>query len=421
MTTRQLGEEGFRWFVGIVADLKDPAQLGRVRIRVLGMHDDTANVSDEDLPWAQVMVPATSASLGGVGLSPVGIAPDSYVIGFFLDGNDAQFPMVLGTFHKMPNMDPNLSDVNVLARGTNKIVKKLTGPEPESPYRAQYPKNQVFESKTGHVIEIDDTDGDERIHVYHRKGTYVEIDRDGRIVIKSVDSSIDVTDKKKTIYAKDVISIESEKSVEIKAKDNIVLKAKNVKISGGNSSINMANGVFGVDSGNVRVKGDYVNVSAPSATVAGASISSGRVNAKGLTSPTLTSDVISSKTTGGLSQSVADLTKTIKSVSLSGGTVGSLTSELNKVFGDMKGDLVPNVPDIQDAVKTQVSSVVKGISGIRQKMDSALGLLDGGFDSVLKQMNEAADELKLPKIDLPDVGELLGDVIPTLPINNSDE
>ena len=47
--------------------------------------------------------------------------------------------------------------------------------EPVSGYNAKYPYNHVYESESGHIIEIDDTPGAERIHVWHRSGTYIEI------------------------------------------------------------------------------------------------------------------------------------------------------------------------------------------------------------------------------------------------------
>jgi hypothetical protein len=58
--------------------------------------------------------------------------------------------------------------------------------EPETPYDARYPYNHVYESESGHVIEIDDTPGVERLHRYHRSGTFEEIHPDGIKVDKTV-------------------------------------------------------------------------------------------------------------------------------------------------------------------------------------------------------------------------------------------
>ena len=47
--------------------------------------------------------------------------------------------------------------------------------EPVPGYNAQYPYNHVYESESGHILEVDDTPNAERIHIYHRSGTYIEI------------------------------------------------------------------------------------------------------------------------------------------------------------------------------------------------------------------------------------------------------
>ena len=46
--------------------------------------------------------------------------------------------------------------------------------QPPSPYSAVYPFNHVYESESGHLIEIDDTPSKERLHWYHRSGTFTE-------------------------------------------------------------------------------------------------------------------------------------------------------------------------------------------------------------------------------------------------------
>ena len=67
--------------------------------------------------------------------------------------------------------------------------------EPESAYRAEYPYNKVTQTESGHVIEMDDTPGSERIHVYHKAGTYVEIDSNGSMVRRIRGSSYEIIDR----------------------------------------------------------------------------------------------------------------------------------------------------------------------------------------------------------------------------------
>ena len=46
-----------------------------------------------------------------------------------------------------------------------------------------YPFNHVYESESGHVIEIDDTPDYERINVFHKSGSRIEINNKGEIHI----------------------------------------------------------------------------------------------------------------------------------------------------------------------------------------------------------------------------------------------
>ena len=62
----------------------------------------------------------------------------------------------------------------------------------ETRYSAVYPKNHVFESESGHIKEYDDTVGAERIHEYHKAGTFYEIDADGNKVTRIVGSKYEI-------------------------------------------------------------------------------------------------------------------------------------------------------------------------------------------------------------------------------------
>lgn len=212
MTTKALGAEGFRWFVGVVEDRDDPEKLGRLRVRVHHYHDDKSLIPTEDLPWAFVMLPVISSSLQQVGISPTGIQVGSTVVGFFADGNEGQIPVILGS---MPGIPDTGHDVNSLARGTQNLAKSQLGPEPASAYAAKYPFNKTVTTERGHAFEVDDTPGKERIHMYHRTGTYMEIDEKGRRVNK--------------IVADDYEIIAGNQEVFIKGNVNIVVKG-NVKM-----------------------------------------------------------------------------------------------------------------------------------------------------------------------------------------------
>ena len=69
----------------------------------------------------------------------------------------------------------------------------LTWNEPVSKFSAMYPKNHVLETAGGHVLEFDDTEGSERIHIFHKTGSFIEIHPDGRIVMRSNGSMNQIT------------------------------------------------------------------------------------------------------------------------------------------------------------------------------------------------------------------------------------
>ena len=247
-----MGKNGFQWFVGVVEDRQDPQTLGRLRVRCLGYHtEDLEKLKTSDLPWAHVMNPITSATVSGLGQSPLGAVEGTWVVGFFQDGSDAQQPIIIGTLPGVPSELPdtgakkgfmdavngaypkykNETDVNRLSVndedlphssltirkadldlsvGTAQIDGIFNGvapieqdldeggsvsprsgvvvggewSEPETPYAAKYPHNHVYESEGGHLREMDDTPGAERIHERHASGSGYEIGPDGTKVTR---------------------------------------------------------------------------------------------------------------------------------------------------------------------------------------------------------------------------------------------
>jgi hypothetical protein len=213
MTTRDIGDEGFRWFFGFVEDIIDPDELGQVKVRIPNIHGD---MPKEDLPWATVVTPVTSASSLEVGVSPLGLKVGSMVFGFFADGREYNIPVILGSINKINDGDKSRHDVSRLARGTNSIVKKPLGPEPESAYKAKYPFNKTYTTESGHAIEIDDTPGQERIHLYHKTGTYVEINKDGRMVTRVEGDDYEINVKNKELFVSGNMKVTVNGNVDIR-------------------------------------------------------------------------------------------------------------------------------------------------------------------------------------------------------------
>jgi len=237
----------FVWFVGVVEDRNDPVQMGRVRVRAFGWHtEDKGQIPTDALPWAVIVNNIQSASVSGIGHSPTGLVEGSWVVGFFMDGERAQEPIVLGSLNGVPvDMsntglgfnDPygeyprwtKIPDTNPAAReslaslaiarqhkNANRYVNgnersiptakpprlddNVVGPKVDNYYQSnpwtelpaandsipEYPHNHVYETENGHLQEFDDTEGKERYHRYHPSGTYEEIIADGTRTIKVI-------------------------------------------------------------------------------------------------------------------------------------------------------------------------------------------------------------------------------------------
>ena len=92
---------------------------------------------------------------------------------------------------------PYLSEVqdgaSAETRGTFDEPHPKSHAEDADPYTtATYPLNHVYESEAGHIFEIDDTAGGERLHREHSSGTFEEIHPDGTKVVKVVGDNYEV-------------------------------------------------------------------------------------------------------------------------------------------------------------------------------------------------------------------------------------
>ena len=130
--THFLGRDGFIWWIGQIVDQTQWAgNLGgsptkttedqkgfsfRYKVRIMGYHTASpSDLPDEQLPWASVMLPVTAGVSGG-GVSTPNLRQGDFVQGYFLDGEDAQQPVIMGVigYNQYTAVMKNIPDTGFL-------------------------------------------------------------------------------------------------------------------------------------------------------------------------------------------------------------------------------------------------------------------------------------------------------------------
>lgn len=149
------------FYRGTVEDNNDPSKYGRVRVRVHGIHDDTsANVSTSNLPWAEVSGGTDFGLVNGVGVSS--ILRINTMVWVFFTNNDYNFPVVFAVVK-------GSTDINNISA-------------------TSYTNIATIKTASGHIIELNDTSGSEKIEIKHTSGSNIVFNPDGSITINSVNN-----------------------------------------------------------------------------------------------------------------------------------------------------------------------------------------------------------------------------------------
>ena len=176
----------FDWFIGVVEDTNDPKKLNRVKVRCFGYHtDDLSEVKVEDLPFATVMMPNTSPSVEGIGQNHQ-LLSGSWVVGFFRDGPSAQDPIILGS---IMSFTEEKIDTSLGFQGTYGNKEGISDVPTEVD---DLNANQVTKTVGGHLIELDNTTGEERIKVKHKSGTTLLIDKNGGVHVNAINDIVTI-------------------------------------------------------------------------------------------------------------------------------------------------------------------------------------------------------------------------------------
>jgi hypothetical protein len=198
-----INANNFTPFFGVIEDVEDPLRNGRYRVRVYGYNSDNRGLlPTENLKWF-ITINNNSAASSGIGDSPTGYIVGSFVFGYYID-KDKQEGIIVGAVNGMPGGVNDVSPIatgeggaylNALKAGVASGVVDARGEswsEPVTKYATKYPKNRVYQSQSGHVVEFDDTPGAERIMIHHKSGSFDEFHPNGTRVSKSVAESFEI-------------------------------------------------------------------------------------------------------------------------------------------------------------------------------------------------------------------------------------
>ncbi len=110
------GEDQFVWWMGMVESRKDPLALGRLQVRIFGVHTPVlSDIPSDQLPWAHPTFAVNDKGFSTPKESEV-------VFGFFADGPNKQIPIVLGVIPGfstvMSNLGVGFGDLRSLAEIT---------------------------------------------------------------------------------------------------------------------------------------------------------------------------------------------------------------------------------------------------------------------------------------------------------------
>ncbi len=194
--------------VGVVTNIKDPEDLGRVKVKFPWLSDQ------DESHWARIVTLMAGNQRGMYFLPEV----DDEVIVAFEQG-DVEFPYILGS----------------LWNGKDK--------PPESHEDGKNNKRTI-KSRSGHIIRLDDTEKSEKIEIIGKSGktsitfntkdddNSITITADADITIKSKNGKLILNGKKGVeIYSGAELKVEAGENMDLKAGPQLNIKGEMVNIN----------------------------------------------------------------------------------------------------------------------------------------------------------------------------------------------
>ena len=191
--------------IAVVTNTKDPDDLGRVKVKLPWMSDEAES------DWARVMSPMAGNQRGFYCLPEV---DDEVLVAFEHGAPEAIY--VLGALWNGKDKPPESN-----ADGKNNV--------------------RTLKSRSGHVIRLTDTDGEEQIEIVDKsaknsivistKDNTIDIKADADISITSANGKLKLSGKGVEIKSQAEITIEAQQDMDLKGGTQLNIKGQMVNIN----------------------------------------------------------------------------------------------------------------------------------------------------------------------------------------------
>ncbi len=206
----------------IVVDNNDPEGMGRVKVTFSWM-------SQGESPWMRIAVPYGGSNKGMQFIPEI---DEEVMVGF--EGNNAEKPFVMGAlFHGNAKPDDWATETNDI---------------------------KAIRSRSGHTVELNDTDGEETIKIYDNEGSIITFNTSEKSLSIVSSETIDISAKNINISAEENIVIGAEGNIDIAAEGDLIPQAQgNVAIqSTGDTTVSSSGAITMEATTDATLKGQNV-------------------------------------------------------------------------------------------------------------------------------------------------------------------
>lgn len=189
--------------IATVMDNNDPDGLGRVKVQFPWQKPE-----GQTTPWLRVMTPYAGSDKGFHFVSEIA---EEVVVNF--EGGNIERPFVVGALYN----------------GTAK----------PSSWQTQNNDIKAIRTRSGHTIELNDTEGEEKINIYDNEGSLIEFNTQEKTLNINAAENINMSAKNIRIEAEENITIGAKQNVEVAAEGDLSnLSQGNLKLqSSGDTSV----------------------------------------------------------------------------------------------------------------------------------------------------------------------------------------